>query len=82
MVFLYHDNPIFIQGLLCFEEKLHSIFIGEMREDPLDPYTVVFFLRGEVLESFGIKMANIVPFEDLLCLLNVFLTLINDVHLL
>lgn len=51
-----------------------------MREDPLDPNTIVFFFKDKLLKSFCIKMANIFSLEDFLCFFDIFFALVNNIH--
>lgn len=56
--------------------------ISQMGDYPLNPNAIVLLLELKLLKAFCIEVANFLIFENLLCFLNVRLTLIYDISCL
>jgi hypothetical protein len=51
MILFQHDDSIFIKGVFGPLEKLHCVFVSQVRKDPLNPDDVVLLCESEVLQS-------------------------------
>lgn len=55
------------------------MFVSEVRNDPLNPHTVILFLKLELLQTLGIKMSDFFVFEDLFRFLYIVSTLVDNI---
>lgn len=81
MVLFDNNYPVFIERFPGFDQELHSIFVCQLGDHPLDPNAVVFLLRGEILKSLRIEMPHIPVLQNLFGLFDILFTLIYYVYL-
>jgi hypothetical protein len=81
MILFHHDDSIFIKGVFGPLEKLYCVFVSQVWKDPLNPDHVVLLCESEVLQPWAVKVSACCAFEDLFCLLHVFLALVDDIYL-
>jgi hypothetical protein len=81
VILLKNYETVLVEGEFCTDEEIDGVFVGEVGEDPLDPDYVVFLGEGEVLQALAVEVAGGGGPQDLSCLLDVLLALIDDVNL-
>ena len=70
------------ESLLGLDEKFNSISVGEMRDDPLNPNTIVLLFELKLLKSLCVKMTDFLILQDLLSFLDVARALVHDISCL
>ncbi len=81
MIFLNNYQASFVQMWFGPLEKVNCIFVWQMRQNPLNPYTVILFFKLEILETCAVKMSHVFLFKYLFGFVHIFLALINYVNL-
>ena len=81
MVLFDYDKSLLVEGAFSFLQKLNCILVSEVRKHPLYPDAIVFLLKVKLLQPLRIEMTDILVLQYLLWFLDVFLTLIDHVHL-
>jgi hypothetical protein len=81
VILFKHNYSILIQSIPSPLEELYCIFISQVGKYPLDPDHIVFLGESEVLQSRAVKVTGGGAFKNLAGFGDVFLALVDNVHL-
>ena len=59
MVLFYYYHPAFVQRTFGLLQESYSVFVVQLRKDPLDPYAVVLLGELELLETFYVEITDV-----------------------